>query len=179
MVNVNNLLSKVFSSKNSSGNKMQPYYPLTSSGEKGPYDSIENVHDSLKQDFFFLLFTEPGEWPMNPNLGVGLKQYLFENYNSSKISDIAPRIQDQLNKFLPRVRLLQVNLMATNEEKDMGILRLRIKYSIMNNTENVSTIEIGKDGYLKVKTESVEVIDNLDSSEITKLRSDETIIWGY
>lgn len=176
MVYVNNLLSKVFSSKESSGNQLQPSYPLSSSGEKGPYDAITSVHESLKQDFYFLLFTEPGEWPMNPQLGVGLKKFLFENYNSSKVADIGPRIQDQLNRFLPRVRLLNLNLMATNEERDMGIIRLRINYSIMNTVENVSTIEIGKDGYLKVTTEKNETIQGNQSSGISMLRSDETVI---
>lgn len=175
MVDVNNLLSKVFSSKQSDGKQMQPSYPI-SSGPKGPYDAITSVHDSLKQDFFFLLFTEPGEWPMNPQLGVGLKKYLFENYNSSKISDISPRIQDQLSRFLPRVRLINLNLMASNEERDMGILRLRINYSIMNTIQNVSTIEIGQDGYLKVTTETSDTIRGDQSSDVSMLRSDETVI---
>ena len=176
MVDVNSLLSKVFSSKQASGSQMQPSYPLSTSGATGPYDAITSVHDSLKQDFYFLLFTEPGEWPMNPQLGVGLKKYLFENYNSSKISDIGPRIQDQLNRFLPRVRLLNLNLMATSEERDMGTLRLRINYSIMNVVQNVSTIEIGKDGYLNVTTETSDTIGGNQSSDISTLRSDETVI---
>ena len=113
---------------------------------------------------------------MNPQLGVGLKKYLFENYNSSKISDISPRIQDQLSRFLPRVRLLNLNLMATNEERDMGILRLRINYSIMNTIQNVSTIEIGQDGYLKVTTETSDTIRGDQSSDVSMLRSDETVI---
>lgn len=176
MVGVNNLLSKVFSSKQSDEKSMQPSYPLTSNGDSGPYDSITNVHDSLRQDFFFLMFTEPGEWPMNPELGVGLKRYLFENYNSSKITEIGPRIQNQLNRFLPRVNLLQINFLATNEERDLGILRLRLGYSIMNTVQNVSIIEIGKDGYLKVTTETSETIKNNKTMDVSKLRSDETVI---
>ena len=176
MVYVNNLISKVFSSKDTGGMSMQPSYPLSTTSSDGPYDSIKSIHESLRQDFFFLLFTEPGEWPMNPSLGVGLKRYLFENYNSSKISEIAPRIQDQLTRYLPRVKLLRINLMATDEERDQGILTIRINYSIMSAVENVSTIEIGKDGYLRVSTGTSETIKNKKSSEVSKLRSDETTI---
>ena len=176
MVYVNSLISKSFSSKESTGLKMQPSYPLSLNESSGPSECIDNVHDSLRQDFLFLLFTEPGEWPMNPNLGVGLKRYLFENYNSSKISEIIPRINDQLNKYLPRVKLLRANLMATDEEKDQGILTIRLNYSIMASVESISTIQIGKDGYLKVSTESSETIGNTSSVEVTKLRSDETTI---
>ena len=74
------------------------------------------------------------------------------------------------------MRLINLNLMASNEERDMGILRLRINYSIMNTIQNVSTIEIGQDGYLKVTTETSDTIRGDQSSDVSMLRSDETVI---
>ena len=48
----------------------------------------------------------------------------------------------------------------------------------MNTIQNVSTIEIGQDGYLKVTTETSDTIRGDQSSDVSMLRSDETVIWG-
>ena len=44
------------------------------------YKSHSEIKDSVKQNFMFLLQTSPGEWPGRPEIGVGLRQTLFENY---------------------------------------------------------------------------------------------------
>ena len=60
----------------------QPLFPLKYDSVYGPYKPLTSLQESLHQNFVNLLLTSPGEWPMNPDLGVGLRHYLFEMSNS-------------------------------------------------------------------------------------------------
>ena len=65
-----------------------PRFPLKYSDNFGPYEPITNIYESLNRDFINLVLTHPGEWPMNPDLGIGIKQYLFEQYDSPKLDEL-------------------------------------------------------------------------------------------
>ena len=76
--------------------QIQPAWPLRFDQSTGPYTSVDSVAASLKQDFIILLQTIPGEWPMRPDLGVGLVTYTFETMGSEYLLDIKTKIQSQL-----------------------------------------------------------------------------------
>ena len=68
--------------------QIQPDWPLRFDQSMGPYASVDSVAASLKQDFIILLQTIPGEWPMRPDLGVGLVTYTFETMDSKNSKDV-------------------------------------------------------------------------------------------
>jgi len=78
---------------------LQPRWPLRMSPEEGPYESIKDTKESIQQNLIFLLQTIPGEWPMNPDLGVGLVRYLFEGYNSLELGEFEDRLKKQTKKY--------------------------------------------------------------------------------
>ena len=94
--------------------QIQPDWPLRFDQSMGPYASVDSVAASLKQDFIILLQTIPGEWPMRPDLGVGLVTYTFETMGSEYLLDIKTKIQAQLRKYLPNIKLIDAR---GNEEK--------------------------------------------------------------
>jgi phage baseplate assembly protein W len=149
-----NILSKFSDSSSNVLKPIQPRYPLKKDSKFGFYSAITTAEESLNQDFKFLLLTEPGSWPMNPDLGIGLKRYLFENYESELITGIRSVIQNQLTKFLPRVRLLSANIIAGDKEKDKNTLKINIRYLILGTTEVNSKIEINEKGYLNITEEN-------------------------
>ena len=57
----------------------QPNLPLKISNTTGAYESISDIKQNIKQNVLFLLSVSPGEWPGNPELGVGVKKFLFES----------------------------------------------------------------------------------------------------
>ena len=83
----------------------QPNYPLKYTDIDGPYQSIKNIKDTIKQNVKTLLLTSPGEWPNRPDLGVGIKRFLFENSNSPELETLHKRISDQFKKYLPFVQV--------------------------------------------------------------------------
>ena len=93
----------------------QPKFPLKFSDIDGAYESIKDIKQNIKQNVLFLLKTSPGEWPGHPEIGVGLKHFLFENYPSRELMSINKRIKDQfsvtriskiLNNFLDKTSLV-------------------------------------------------------------------------
>ena len=124
------------------GNKkqIQPKWPLRIGDLHGPYESVENALESIKQDFLFLIKTIPGEWPMNPDLGIGLERYLFENYLSPELSEIKTKIDIQLKKYLPVIELVDAKFISSDENIDRSITVLRIEYFIPD-LEKMETLE--------------------------------------
>lgn len=112
--------------------QLQPKWPLRIDTSVGPYESVVSVADSLKQNFIFLLLTIPGEWPMNPDLGVGLAKYLFEDIKTLQMSDIKSNISNQLGKYLQDIRLLDAQFYATPQSQDKNIAYLALSYVIEN-----------------------------------------------
>ena len=109
---------------------LQPLWPLRMSDTSGPYESIKQAKESIQQNFVFLVQTIPGEWPMNPDLGVGLSQYLFETYGSQELDMLKERMQKQLKKYLPAIKLVDARFLYTEEDQDSANTILSIVYSI-------------------------------------------------
>jgi phage baseplate assembly protein W len=129
-------------------NQIQPKWPLRIDQSVGPYASVDSVAESLKQDFIFLLQTIPGEWPMNPDLGVGLATYLFESPGSLEALDIKTNIQNQLRKYLPNITLLDAKFRSTPEQQDSNESILTITYAI-NDLGLKDEIDFGLDNTKK------------------------------
>ncbi len=109
---------------------LQPRWPLRMSDTSGPYESIKEARESIQQNFIFLLQTIPGEWPMNPDLGIGLAQYLFETYGSQELEALKERAKKQLDKYLPAIKLIQADFIHTESDQDSLNTILKIVYSI-------------------------------------------------
>ena len=108
----------------------QPQFPLKYDPTHGPYKPITTELGSIQQNFQNLLLTNPGEWPMKPQLGIGLKRYLFENYDSPELLKLKPRIIRQLDQYLPELNLLDVNINESEENQDQGLLEITFRYTI-------------------------------------------------
>jgi|TARA_R110000824_G_scaffold43928_4_gene128186 uncharacterized protein len=109
-----------------------PALPLRRNFETG-YKLIDNYKDLVKQNFKNLVLTIPGERIMDPNFGVGLLKYLFEQ-NSPLLHDkIISRIQNQIKKYMSFVELENVhfNSLETDQNMDQHMLSVKIEYFIV------------------------------------------------
>ena len=132
----------------------QPIFPLEYSPIYGPYAPITNLEASLQRNFINILLTSPGEWPMNPDLGVGLKTYLFENYNSPKMSELRPSIVKQVDRYLPNIQIHKIDLQASEAEQDSHQVSIIISYILLGN-QYIST-RFALDEAMKVKNMDIE-----------------------
>jgi len=89
---------------------------------------LKRIKEVIKQNFKMLVLTNPGERVMEPEFGVGLKQYLFENFGQGTFQAIDTKIRKQTAKYLPVIVIREITFgqSATNE----NLLALNISYSI-------------------------------------------------
>ena len=52
------------------------------------YTMIKRIKALVKQNVKMLILTNPGERVMEPNYGVGIRQFLFENFESDVFARI-------------------------------------------------------------------------------------------
>ncbi len=106
---------------------LSPKFPLVIS-EYGDFALNETSKELVKQNFKNLLLTIPGERIMLPDFGIGVQKYLFEQARFGAIENISSDITSQLERYLPYIQLLNVNLDYQNSTDD--IISIQIKYYI-------------------------------------------------
>jgi len=90
----------------------------------------------IRQNFKMLLLTSPGERVMEPDFGVGLKKYLFENFSESTFAKIERNILKQARIYMPAIDIDEIFFTAPDE--NANALSIRIKYSVPNlNTKDL------------------------------------------
>lgn len=94
------------------------------------FGMIKDFKTMIKQNFKMLLLTYPGERVMEPDFGVGLKKYLFENFHESTFSKIERDILNQTKIYLPTIRIQEISFDAS--DVDSNKLAIRIEYQIPN-----------------------------------------------
>ena len=111
----------------------QPRYPLSLSDLEGAYASIKDIRENIKQNVKFLLLTSEGEWPGRPEIGVGLKRFLFENYPSPELLGIHKKIKDQFARYMPFIKITSEIV----DKDEMGVsfvdrneVKLVVRYSV-------------------------------------------------
>ena len=75
-----------------------------------------------------LVLTAPGERFFNENLGSNVNNLLFENMDDVTASSIKDEIQNTINNFEPRVKLLKTKVSPNFETLEFDVV---IKYEII------------------------------------------------
>ena len=65
---------------------------------------------------------------MEPEFGVGIRNFLFENFNNTIFIDIEDAIRKQASIFLPVVNILEINFDTSNP--DNNTLGIVIRYGL-------------------------------------------------
>jgi len=86
------------------------------------YDLIGLKNESaISRSIRNLVLTAPGERFFNPNLGSKVSKQLFENMDAISASVIEDEIRDTINKYEPRVRLINVDVSPNYDENEFNV----------------------------------------------------------
>lgn len=114
-----------------------PRLPLNFDSSNG-YALIQETPEVIRQNFKNLLLTNPGERIMDPDFGVGIRKFLFENNVDSLRDIIKQKITSQIAKYMPFIQLTNLNV-----ENDANFMLVTVTYFIIPlNRTNSLTIEI-------------------------------------
>jgi phage baseplate assembly protein W len=92
---------------------------------KDPYGNrdigvITNAQAVL-ESVYNILLTEPGQHPMNPELGTFLSRYLFEPIDYVTAGMIEETVKFSIEKFEPRVFDVTVNVVPDEDNNDYTV----------------------------------------------------------
>ena len=93
---------------------ISPVLPL----QTDPTNGFLNNHTEISaiiQDLKMLLLTAPGERVMDPNFGVGMRNFIFEQNEPSTYSRIKAKILNQTQEYLPFIDMEEIKFDSENE----------------------------------------------------------------
>lgn len=103
-------------------------------------DIVTDVNSkAIKNSIYNILSTMPGQKILNPEFGLNLTQWLFTNLSETNASLIKFNITRQINKYEPRVTLMDVTVIPNYEEHQYNIV---IQFN-NNETFNLNLSETG------------------------------------
>ena len=86
--------------------------------------------NAIKQSLKNLLLLNKFDKPFNPDIDVGLREVLFENFPDFIRKDIIIRkVEYIINKYEPRVKLQEVDVVSS---EDQNGLTIQITYGVVN-----------------------------------------------
>ena len=101
--------------------------PLSLDEKDGPYKSNMTLDEVAQQNMKMIVLTSPGERVMEPDFGVGIRNFLFEQETPFLVSEIQTRIGTQIEKYAPFVKIRELNI---DIDSDNGFLSVQIKYAV-------------------------------------------------
>lgn len=92
--------------------------------------SVKRDNDAIKQSLKNLLLLNKFDKPFNPDIDVGLREVLFENFPEPiRKNIISEKVEYIINKYEPRVQLQEVDVLSLEDE---NTLTIQITYGIAN-----------------------------------------------
>ena len=95
------------------------------------FQGTKTIKEQVKANLINLLLTQQGERVNEPNFGVGLKYYLFEQ--NIDIDSLNTVINEQINFYIPEISLINSEVNFLDDEH---LLFIKIIYSI--NSDNTT-----------------------------------------
>ena len=102
-----------------------PKLPISFEGGEG-FQNTLTIAENTQQNLKNILLTSPGERVMDPDFGVGLRNYLFENQSNSLLGRLESAITDQVATYMPFVSIKHLVL----DDSKSNLLQISLRYSI-------------------------------------------------
>tara|TARA_B100000900_G_scaffold413956_1_gene439219 strand:+ start:611 stop:1057 length:447 start_codon:yes stop_codon:yes gene_type:complete len=107
---------------------LSPKLPLTYDEQQG-YRMNTGFVELVIQNLKMLILTIPGERIMEPDFGVGLKTFLFEQNVERVHGTIAAKIKRQAQRYIPSISITSVDFFTSENTVDMPDNYLHIAVS--------------------------------------------------
>ena len=116
--------------------RLAPQFPLQINEETGAYAeyALTDLTKVVDQNLKMVLLTSPGERIMNPNFGVGMRKYLFENETTvnrglGNLPPLRENILSQVNTYVPYITIQELDIGGSQYD---NVLNVKIRYSVDN-----------------------------------------------
>lgn len=114
--------------------------PLIYSKQDGPFQMNKTIQEAVKQNFKSLILTIKGERIMDPDFGVGLSSFLFENFTVGSIQGIKLETATQTKKYMPFINIEDLTVAESNTNLNQFYIYIRYSISSLNVLDELSFV---------------------------------------
>jgi phage baseplate assembly protein W len=90
---------------------------------------------AIKNNLINFFLTNPGEIPLNPTFGGGLRAFIFEQIAEGTLDGLENNVSFSLEKFFPNVI---INDLVVSRDDNNNTITVNLKYSVANSNINDS-----------------------------------------
>ena len=94
--------------------------------------------NATKYNLLNFLLTNPGERPLNPTFGGGLRAFIFEQIVDDNLGFLKEEIEEKVNTFFPNISIKDLKI---SSQPNNNTISVSLSYSIKN-TNISDTVEI-------------------------------------
>jgi len=77
------------------------------------FSSTYNTNEAIKNNLINYFLTNPGEIPLNPSFGAGLRNFLFRQTTENTFSDVEAFVRRKLSQVFPSINISQLNVVQS------------------------------------------------------------------
>ena len=108
-------------------------------GGDGYFATTKTTIESVKTNIKLLLQTNQGDRLFQPNLGMNLKQLLFEQASDETTIQIENNIVDVFELWLPFVQLQNINI---DRRDDVNQININIEFNISRAPNSLDSVQV-------------------------------------
>ena len=88
---------------------------------------------ALKNNLINYFLTNPGEIPLNPTFGGGLRSFIFQQISENSLDGLKENVSLKLETYFPNVIINSLDVLKKDDENAVVV---QLKYSIANSNIN-------------------------------------------
>jgi len=108
--------------------------------QDGYFSTTKTTIESIKNNIRLLLQTQKGERMFQPNLGMNIRQFLFEQITEDTQVQIENDIVDTFNTWLPFVELRKIDIDTSNQDKNQ--ININIVFNIKRAPNTIESVGV-------------------------------------
>jgi phage baseplate assembly protein W len=94
------------------------------------FSSTYTTQETVKNNLINYFLTNPGEIPLNPTFGAGLRSFLFEQISDITVEKVRSFIQSKLEIVFPMIQIDSLEVLT--DKQDYNTIIIKLKYYIPN-----------------------------------------------
>lgn len=129
---------------NNNADILQMWFPNELTLNRSEFNRLDQRTDkiALAQTIQNLLIIKKGTYPNQPELGIGIEEYMFELASEDVIRDLEFAIDEQIKKFIPTNYNIEFEVDTDSQYSKKGLSVLSITFTINDNENDGSSFQL-------------------------------------
>jgi phage baseplate assembly protein W len=112
-----------------------------SDGVEGYFASTSTTLSAVKNNIRYLLLTARGERIMHPDLGINVRNLLFEQMTEEVLEAVDNDIRTNIKKWLPFVTIKNIEINDSSTQ-DLNVLSVFVEFFINNDPRITDSVDV-------------------------------------